>query len=216
MGEPVKSRRYDNSGRAAKARATRRRILDAAREAVIQLGYPETTLKRIADDADVSVEAVYKHFGTKRALMRELLDVSIAGDDEPVPMVQREEALAIAAAPGARDKIALYARYVRGINERMGPLPAILLGGGRSVDADLRAMAEEADAQRLIGARIFAGQLHSTGEIRCGLGEDVVSATIWTLNSHDVYRLFTVEQGRSGEEYESLLAGALIGALLSG
>ena len=37
----------------------------------------------------MSVQSLYKAFGNKPALLKTVFDVAIAGDDEPVPMLQR-------------------------------------------------------------------------------------------------------------------------------
>src|SRR5215217_558269 len=75
--------------RAEKARQTRRRMLAAARELFVERGYGATALQDIADRAEVAVQTIYFTFGTKRALLKELADVSIAGDDEPIATMDR-------------------------------------------------------------------------------------------------------------------------------
>jgi len=213
--DEVKPRLYDNSGRAARARQTRRTILESARALFIENGYAGTTMPLIAERSGFAVETIYKHFKNKRALTREVLDVAIAGDDEPVAMVDRAEAQAIASADGAREMVRLYARYVRGINERMGPLHAALLTGARAGEPDLQELAAEADEQRLTGARIFARLLISTGETHPDLGVDEAADIIWALNFHMLHRALTMERGWSGQAYEQAVARTLTGALLS-
>ena len=215
MTDPVKPRTYDNSGRAARARQTRRTILDAAKTLLIENGYAGTTMPLIAERSGFAVETIYKHFKNKRALTREVLDVAIAGDDEPVAMVDRAEAQAIAAADGAREMVRLYARYLRGINERMGPLHAALLTGARAGEPDLQELAAEADEQRLTGARIFARLLISTGETHSDLGVNDAADIIWALNFHVLHRTLTTERGWSAAAYEQVVERILTGALLS-
>ena len=215
MTDHVKRRSYDNSGRAARARQTRRTILESARALLIENGYAGTTMSLIAERSGVAVETVYKHFKNKRALTREVLDVAIAGDDEPVAMVDRAEAQAIASADGAREMVRLYARYVRGINERMGALHAALLTGARAGEPDLQELAAEADEQRLAGARIFARLLISTGETHPNLGVNGAADIIWALNFNALHRSLTAERGWSAEAYEQLVERILLGALLS-
>ena len=67
MTEAVK-RRYDNSRRLAQVRASRRRVIEAAKALFIELGYPATTLESVAEAADVSLPTLYRLFGSKRAL----------------------------------------------------------------------------------------------------------------------------------------------------
>src|SRR5687768_9797810 len=113
MPRVVKSRRsYDATGRQEQARQTRRAVLESARRLFLDGGYTATTMAAIAAEAGVSVETVYKAFRTKPALLKAVLDVAIAGDDEPVPMLQRDLVRRIGAEPDARRKLALYGEHV--------------------------------------------------------------------------------------------------------
>lgn len=215
MADAVKPRAYDNSGRAARARQTRRAILEAARSVLVEHGYAGTTMALIAERSGFAVETIYKHFRNKRALTREVLDIAIAGDDEPVAMVDRAEAKAIAAADGAREMVRLYARYVRGISERMGPLHAVLLTGARAGETDLQELAAEADEQRLTGARIFARLLISTGETHADLDVDEAADIIWALHFNVLHRTLTGDRGWTAEGFERVVERLLVGALLS-
>ncbi|HEX5473955.1 MAG TPA: helix-turn-helix domain-containing protein [Vicinamibacterales bacterium] len=66
-------RRYDNSGRRVEAARTRRRILDAAIELIGRPG-GALVLAEVAEIAGVALATVYKHFGTRAALLRAVRD----------------------------------------------------------------------------------------------------------------------------------------------
>src|SRR5215471_8799910 len=88
MAESVK-RRYDNSRRLAQVRATRLKVIEAAKSLFVAHGYPATTLEAVADAADVPLPTLYRLFKSKRALLSAVLDTSFGGDDEPVAFVDR-------------------------------------------------------------------------------------------------------------------------------
>src|SRR6202048_3214175 len=91
-GPPVPSPSAGGSTRTPrrpKAQATRRRILDAARRLFVERGYVATTIEAIAGEAGVAVPTVYLAFGTKRALLVELLDIEDVGDEEAVAVLER-------------------------------------------------------------------------------------------------------------------------------
>ncbi|WP_405475934.1 TetR/AcrR family transcriptional regulator [Streptomyces sp. NBC_00009] len=96
----VKGKRGD------KARETRRRIIDAAAELFVEHGYGATKLQEIADRAGVAVQTIYFVFRNKPSLLKELVDVAIAGDDEPVPTMDRPWFTEVTAAPTAESAIA--------------------------------------------------------------------------------------------------------------
>ena len=56
------------AARAAAVEATRERILDAACDAFLASGYDDVTLREVAAAADVALQTVVNHFGTKDAL----------------------------------------------------------------------------------------------------------------------------------------------------
>jgi len=107
----VTTRRYHSAVRAEQSRATRQRVLDAAR-------------------AQVSVQTVYNTVGGKAAVLKAVYDVMIAGDADPVPMIDRPTGRATRATDDPRECLALYARMGREIYERIGPLVPILLTEG--------------------------------------------------------------------------------------
>jgi AcrR family transcriptional regulator len=76
-------------GRAERARATRARITAAATETFTAHGYATTSINTIAAAAGVSEQTVYYSFGNKRAVLLAALDRAIAGDDEPIPTLER-------------------------------------------------------------------------------------------------------------------------------
>ena len=78
-------RSYSSAKRKAQARETRRSILDAAHELFVAGGYAATTIQAIAERAGVAVQTVYAGFGSKRELLRQLIETTITGDDEPLP-----------------------------------------------------------------------------------------------------------------------------------
>ena len=95
-------RSYDASRRRASARQTRRAILDAAAELFVEPGYAGARMADVAEAAGVAVPTIAAHFGSKKGLLSAVLDVTIAGDDEPVPMAGRSFVADINALPEAR------------------------------------------------------------------------------------------------------------------
>ncbi len=86
MSDEAVKRRYDNAGRAARAAANRVAVLRAGQDVLVEKGYGGATMAAIARAAGVSVETVYKGFGSKIELVGQILDHAVAGDDEPVAL----------------------------------------------------------------------------------------------------------------------------------
>src|SRR5690606_41839625 len=87
--------------RAERARRTREKVIEAARELFVAQGYGATSLQEVADRAGVAVQTVYCVFRNKRTLFKDVVDTSIAGDTEPVATTDRQWFRAAWAAPTA-------------------------------------------------------------------------------------------------------------------
>lgn len=213
MSEESVKRRYDNSMRAQQGRDTRRRVVGAARDVFVERGFAGTTMRMVADAAGVSVETIYKAFGSKGGLARVVVDTAIAGDDEPVAMPDRPATSHIADAADATEMLRRYARHARVIFERLGPLSSVLLAA-RAGDDELFRLKQESDDQRLRAATMLARALQRTGQLLPGLGGDRVRDLIWAFNSPELHTLLTVDRKWSGDDYEALLTDGLAALLL--
>ncbi len=79
----VTPRTYTLQRRAETAAATRSRILDATIELYHERGIPATTLKAIAERADVSRGTILHHFGSGKGLLGAVLDAVLASLELP-------------------------------------------------------------------------------------------------------------------------------------
>jgi AcrR family transcriptional regulator len=113
---------YHSPRRAEQAIATRRAVLDAARELFIERGYAVTTVADIARRARVAVDTVYATVGRKPALLREVLETAISGSDQAVPAEQRDYVARVRDAKGARKKIETYVAALADIQPRLAPV----------------------------------------------------------------------------------------------
>jgi AcrR family transcriptional regulator len=204
---------YDNTRRAAQARLTRQQILGAARELLTEHGPAAVTMRDVAARAAVSVETVYKTFRTKATLIKDVYDITLAGDDEPIAMIDRPEHQAVLAATDPRDKLARYAFAARRISERVGPLLAKLLAGARGGDADLLQFRQTINQERMAGVRAIVEHLAAAGGLRAGVDPDHAADIVWTLISPEVYELLVIDRGWSPGQYEQWLARTLTDAL---
>jgi AcrR family transcriptional regulator len=78
-------RSYVLGKRAESAEATRARILDATIEIYRERGIPATTLKAVAERADVSRGSILHHFGSAEGLLGAVLDRILETLDLPDP-----------------------------------------------------------------------------------------------------------------------------------
>ncbi|MBW3604508.1 MAG: TetR/AcrR family transcriptional regulator [Actinobacteria bacterium] len=169
----------------------------------VERGYAATKMTDVAAAAEVSVELVYGAFRTKANLLKTVFDITIAGDDEPVPMMERPALLAIRAEPDPGLALRMYAAFVAETAPRVYPVHLVVLTAASGEPA-AAALADELATQRLTGMTMFAAQLRDSG--RLAVPEDQARDLLWTLNSAQVYDLLVVQRGWSLPRYEQYLA----------
>jgi AcrR family transcriptional regulator len=215
MAKDVKGTRpYDNRRRAEQALLNQRRILEAARQELVNKGYADTTISGVAEAAGVSVQTVYKAFGSKPALAKRVYDVTLVGDEEPVPLAERAEIQAIIAEPDPRQKLAMYAALGRKLIERIGPLLNVLFSGAKAGDPELAEFAATTARERLIGVSGLVGHLDAVGALRPGLSLERARDILWTLIGWEVYELLVIERGWSLDDWEAWVAESTAALLL--
>jgi AcrR family transcriptional regulator len=207
MTEAVK-RPYDNSRRQAQARATRLKVIEAAKRLFTDCGYPATTIEAVADAADVPLPTVYRLFGSKRALLTAVLDVSFGGDDQPIAFGDRP---AIRAARDETDPAKMVTAFARIARELMDRTSAIqhVLATAAQVDPDAAELLAETRRQRHAGQSRIVAALDARGAL--GPGPDTAEAAdiVYALMSPEVHRILTVERGWPADRYERWIARSL-------
>jgi AcrR family transcriptional regulator len=207
MSEAVK-RPYDNSRRQAQARATRLRVIEAAKRLFIEHGYPATTIEAIAEAADVSLPTLYRLFGSKRALLAAILDTAFGGDDQPIAFGDRPD---VRAARGETDPAKMVNAFTRIARELMTRSSAIqhVLATAAQVDADAAELLAEIRRQRHTGQSRIVAALNAAGAIDPGLDAPEAADMVYALLSPEVHRILTVERGWPADRYERWIAWSL-------
>jgi AcrR family transcriptional regulator len=142
-------------------------------------GYPGTTIEAVARRAEVSTQTVYNAVGGKAALLRAVYDVTLAGDDQPVPIAERPAFQAMLAETDGRRCLARYAALGRELWERAGPLVLRLLSQAAAGDADLRAFADTVERQPAAGTAMVAAHVADRFGLRPGLTVPEAGDVLW-------------------------------------
>lgn len=205
MGDGVK-------GRGAQAQATRRRIVDAAAELFVANGYVPTTLEQIAKQAGVAVQTVYFHFGNKRSVLKEAVDVAAVGDDEPVALLDRPFYTELDAEP---DPLHLITRWVQGSREifvRVAPI-MLVVRDAAVVDPEMAVQWRINEQQRVTAFRVLAQQLADRAALRPGTSVEEATDILLALAGIEVYLTLT-GRGWSPERWQEWVTMMVIAALL--
>jgi AcrR family transcriptional regulator len=200
--------------RAEQARATRRRIIGCARQLFLGQGYAATTLDQVAAAAGVAVQTVYFHFGNKRTVLKEVMDVAAVGDDEPVPLLDRPFVQAVADEPDPRRAVAIWLETSRAIFGRVAPLLSVVRDAA-GADPEMAEQWRVSEGQRYIAHRSLAELLAAKGDVlRPGLTVDEAADVIFTMLSPEVYLLLTAVRGWPPARWQDWAADTIARAIL--
>ena len=209
------SRRQNPAGRGqARTRFARAAVVDAARTLFLERGYVATTIEAMSDLADVPPATVYRLFRSKRGILKALLDVSIVGDDETVPLADRPHVRSLLADPDPKAQLAGFVAITVEVNSRTAPIYSVLASAASS-DPEVAALLDELTRQRQEGQRAIARSLARAEALRPELRERDAADVIHTLMSPEVFRLLVIDRHWNRQRYERWLTGILIDQLLA-
>jgi AcrR family transcriptional regulator len=214
MSEVVKRpRRYDATTRQTRSAATRQRIVDAARDLILEAGYRATTISAIASRAGVNTDSVYTLVGRKPVLLRELIEQALSGTDHEVAGEDRAPIKAMRAEKDPAKKLAIYARALCEIHQRLAPL-FLALRDASSTEPEAQEVWKEISDRRAANMRRLVGDLRDSGGLRPDLSIDEGADIVWATNSPELYVLLVVERGWSVDRFEHWLADSWCRLLL--
>ena len=214
MDRDVKPPRPDEgAARQARTRRTRAAVVEAARSLFVERGYAATTIEAISDRSDTPQATVYRLFSSKLGILKEVLDVSIGGDDAEVAMADRPTVRALLYDDDPKHRLAGFAGAP---SRRDGPRRS------RSSHPRRRGQVRRrcgfaARRDRSTTSRRPAPHRTLTCSIGCASArarERDAADIVHALASPEVYGLLVFDRAWTGERYEKWLRSILIDQLL--
>jgi AcrR family transcriptional regulator len=202
------TRTYNNDRRRLQADATRQTVIQVAGAQFTAHGYAATSVRQIADAAEVSIETVYKQVGTKKDLLWAWLDASVAGADEPdVAQVDQQWARDLASEPDFARQARLAASNLREVYERsLDVLDVIRSAAEVDDDAAELLRKERSDRHRDVSDHV---RHIDPSSLDPDLAIHDVADITYAITDSSVYSILVRERGWSPHHYEQWLADAL-------
>jgi AcrR family transcriptional regulator len=207
-------RRYESTHRQEQAQQTRGASLDAAEALFVEPGYAATPLTAIAAEAGVAIQTVYKVFGSKQALLSALVDVTVAGDDEPVALPDRQFVAEIQALTDARAKLDRYARHLVDVHARHAQV-MLALAAAATADPGAAEIWRKNLNDRRNGMTMFAADLASTGQLRREHTVDTTADVLWLAMDVRNYDWLVRQRGWPPERFQRWYVETVAAALLT-
>ena len=184
------------------------RVIEAATRLFVQQGYATTTMRAIAAAADVSVPTVELLFGTKAQLLHVVIDVAVAGDDEPVPVLSRAWAHV---AQSARDLADFLSAVARVLCEAQARSAGVILAAYEAAraDPDIHVLIADRESQRQHTASWIVDGVMTRAALRPELDRSASIDTVWILMDPAVFSRLTRHRGWRPDRYASWFADSV-------
>jgi AcrR family transcriptional regulator len=199
-------------GRRQRSQRTRAKVVEAARPLFVERGYLATTIEAVADAAEVAVQTVYYLFTNKRTLLAGVLDASIAGDTEPVAVLDRNWFDELSTAR-AEDAIAHLVEAAVGIVSRAAPVYEVVRRA--SADPEVAALLADNRARRRADQRSLVQALADAGHLCHDLTVRAAADQMYALLNEETFQMLTVDCHWSTSAYRTwatdLLTHQLVG-----
>jgi AcrR family transcriptional regulator len=209
----VGPRTYHSPVRDEAAKRTRRAIVASAGEMFLERGYAASSVTDIARAAGVARPTVLTVFGTKAALLKAVVDVAMAGDDDPIPVAAHDWFQPVFAAKGPGECLAAYAHACLLIARRSSAVVEVVRRASDE-SAEVEALWGQLQANRRRGAASIVTHLKKLGPLAPDLTAQRATDLLWFLNDQAHYRSFVSVCGWSEKAYEAWLVRQMHAALL--
>ena len=181
---------------------TIRKLLDAATETLIELGYAEASVQRICTRAELSQGALFRHFATREALM-----VAV-GEDVGAKLLDRYQKKFVALPNGASDATEAMRLVREACRSRLNQAWYELAVAART-NENLRKALEPVARRYYADISQLARELLPDLAEKLGPAFDVMVATvIATFDGETLHRMIGKEPALEEARFD-LLAGAL-------
>lgn len=184
-----------------KAQETRRRIIDAAGALFVEQGYGATKLQEIADRAGVAVQTIYFVFRNKPSLLKELVDVAIAGDDEPMPTMDRPWFAEVMNAPTAQSALAALTAGARGTLERVAAITEMVRAAA-ATNPEIRELWPDGTDPRYTVISTAAKSLTKKPGAHPTISADEAADIIYAVLSPELFLIFTRDRAWPPAKWE--------------
>ena len=194
-------------GRRERSRRTRARIVQAASELFVDDGYVATTIDAIAERAEVATQTVYYVFGTKADILTAVLEASIVGDLDPIPLAERGWVETLGDVEDAATAVEqLVAESVQ-VLVRVAPIYRVTQRA--AADPDVRGLLEETRRRRRVDQRRLIDVVVAFGQLRPDVDPDTAADVYYALINEDVFELLTIDCGWDVERFQDWATGLL-------
>jgi AcrR family transcriptional regulator len=201
---------YRSALRSALAERTRSAVVSAAARCFVERGYARTTMRDIAQAAEVAVQTVFAQ-GSKASLLLAAVDRAVVGDDQEAPLLQRDLFRRLSAEDDLDAKLATFREIARVYTPQTGPIMKAFAAAA-AVDEEIATAYAEYAGRRFADSR---GLLRAFEPwLREDLDLDHATEIFWAVFSHETAEALVSDRGWTADQFADWEVDALQRLLL--
>jgi AcrR family transcriptional regulator len=194
-------RQYLQTRRAEATAESRTRIVGSARELFLIDGYVGTSMRAVAEAAEIGLRTIYEHFPTKTDLLKVVVETAIVGDSLTLPASERNWFRAVLDEGDPDRQAALLARASTQLHQRTAALFAVARDAATS-DPTVASLWRAGKSGHRNDCERFALAFVGPKDKRA---VRALTATLYVLIGPETYTLLTDELGFTPAAYEKWL-----------
>lgn len=208
MRQPVKGRSEAGRRRESRAHETRRRIAEAGLWLFLEKGYVATTVQAIAESAGVAPATVYQAFGTKHAVLAAALDITVAGDDASLAVLDQDWVDKVRREKDPDRQLRLVAEGTSRIAARTAPIKEVMRDAA-ATEAAARELIRKDHEGRHRTQAVLVDLLIENRQLRSGMDRRRAVDTYFALVNSTTYELLVVQRGWTLSEWQAWIADVI-------
>lgn len=202
------SRTKSRTSKAEQSRATRRRIVAAATTLFLRDGFLTTTMAAVAQEAGVVVQTLYLSFGNKTKILKAAFDTAIVGDDEPVPIFDRDWFVSAQTNPDGPAALAAFVHGTSAVMQRSTPLYNVIRAA--AAEPEVAELLSNNKRERHAGFTQVAQAIASRKGFAPDLAPADAAGVLYAVQSEETFALLVLEHGWSPQQWEEWVLQTLL------
>jgi AcrR family transcriptional regulator len=208
MRQPVKGRSEAGRKRESRAHETRRRIAEAGLRLFLEKGYAGTTVQAVAEAARVAPATVYQAFGTKHAVLAAVLDITVAGDDDSLTVLDQDWVDQVRQEKNRDRQLRLVAEGTSRIAARTAPIKEVIRDAA-ATEAAARELIREDHEGRYRTQAALVDLLVENRQLRAGMDRRRAVDTYFAIVNSTMYELLVLQRGWTLPEWQAWIADVI-------
>jgi AcrR family transcriptional regulator len=174
----------------------------------LEKGYAATTVEAMAEAAHVAPATIYQAFGTKHAVLAAALDITVAGDEASLTVLDQDWVEKVRREKNPDHQLRLVAEGTSRIAARTAPIKEVLRDAAATEAAARELIREDHEGRHRTQAALV-DLLIENRPLRAGMDQRRAVDTYFAIVNSTTYELLVVQRGWTLSEWQAWIADVI-------